>query len=49
VDAALGFGLGDALDAVGAAFVFEVFVYFVAFDGEADFFVASGFGGAGVE
>ncbi len=48
MDAALGFGGGDALDAVDAAFVFEAFEDVVAGDAEDDFFEATEVGGAAV-
>lgn len=43
VDAALGLGGGDALDAVDAGFVFEVAEDFLAGDFEDDFFEAADF------
>ena len=44
----LCFGLRYALDAVGSAFVLENLIDIVAFDGERDFLVAAGLGGADI-
>lgn len=49
VDAALGFGGGDALDAVDAGFVFEMAEDLIAGDAEDDFLEAADFGGAAFE
>ena len=49
VDAALGFGGGDALDTVDAAFVFEDAEDVLTGDFGDDFFEAADFGGAGLE
>ena len=49
VDAALGFGLRDALDAVDAGFVFEGAEYLFAGDFEDDFLESADFGGAAFE
>jgi hypothetical protein len=49
MDAALGFGGGDALDTVDAAFIFESAVDVLAGDGEDDFLETAEIGGAGVE
>src|ERR1700676_504533 len=41
VDASLGFGGGDALDAVDAAFIFQLGINFFALDGGNDFFYSA--------